>query len=59
MAAKEENNLAKEATEMILRGTDESEVAAYVYERVGKNPYFFIDVWQKAMWLLEHALEKE
>ncbi len=59
MTVKEENNLAREAAEMILKGTDVSEVETYVDEQVGGNPYFFIDVWQKAMWLLEYAPEME
>ncbi len=43
---------------MILRGTDESEVEAYVYEKVGRNPYIFKDLWQKIMWMLEYFPER-
>lgn len=58
MTVKEENYLAKEAAEMILKGTDVSKVETYIDEQVSRNPYFFIDVWQKVMWLLEYSPER-
>ncbi len=54
MMYREEIYLAYEASERILAGTDESEVEAYVYEKVGGNPYIFKDVWDTVMWLLEY-----
>ncbi len=54
MTYREEIYLAYEASERILGGTDESEVETYVYEKVGRNPYIFKDVWDTVMWLLDY-----
>jgi len=58
MTYREETYLARQAVRMILRGTDESEVEAYVYEQVGRNPYIFKDIWQKIMWHLDYTPER-
>jgi len=57
MTYREVKYLADEVFEKILRGMDESEAKAYVYERVGRNSLIFVEVWDKVMWMLDYDSE--
>ncbi len=54
MTYREETYLVKQAVEMIFRGMDVSKVQDYVFEKVGRNPYIYTDVWDRVMWVLDY-----